>query len=247
MTIVPGQDDGWDVDVVISSQQQLLGLELVSGTSGTVDLTVRAVEDLVFNLGSDGPMGPPGTNGVDGAGVVLAKGGAKANTTTWAAQTVATSPAYTMFRPSGWTFTAESFPDYNPTFVTGSTPSNQYAFDLAPPYRDEPGWFIQTIRCQVGFAGVAPPNVHVQASTWWGEFFEATYNVVQPSLASATTLPHVKVMVHMGPFYRPAYDPAQDGYYFGGIQLQWPGTTAIPQSPTGGAQPFCYVHVRRVG
>jgi microcystin-dependent protein len=81
MTTVPGESDGWDVDVVIPPHVQLLEIDLlpVSGTSLELSLgSARDAVDLI--LGSDGPEGPLGPTGPTGPTGLLGPTGARGPT-----------------------------------------------------------------------------------------------------------------------------------------------------------------------
>jgi microcystin-dependent protein len=66
MTIVPGESDGWDVDVVIPPNDILLQIDLLPTGGMSLDLTVESPDYIQMVLGGDGPVGSTGAPGERG-------------------------------------------------------------------------------------------------------------------------------------------------------------------------------------
>lgn len=70
MTLVPGEHDGFDVDLVIPAVDKVIGIDLLTVDPTTLDLRLTPDEDtLNLVLGSGGPAGPPGPTGPQGRSI----------------------------------------------------------------------------------------------------------------------------------------------------------------------------------
>jgi len=67
MTTVPGEGDGFDVDLVLPPIDKIIAIDLVAADPTTLDLTVNIGEEVLdLVLGSEGPVGPGGPQGPTG-------------------------------------------------------------------------------------------------------------------------------------------------------------------------------------
>jgi hypothetical protein len=72
MTVVPGESDGFDVDLVIPPNDTVIGIDLLPMEAITLDMTLTPEEDaLNLILGGDGPVGPAGATGPAGRSIVI--------------------------------------------------------------------------------------------------------------------------------------------------------------------------------
>jgi len=60
MTVVPGQDDGFDVDIVVPANDTTLSVDLLTRLPAVIDLTLSDTAPLNLVLGGEGPAGPAG-------------------------------------------------------------------------------------------------------------------------------------------------------------------------------------------